>query len=465
MSLTVSRILHAGYIFECGETKIAFDPIFENPFSRNCYAFPNVSFDSEQIRSLQFDAVFISHFHDDHCSFDSLDLLSRSTPIYIYCVHAELFAMVKELGFEKVYELQSDASIEIDPITITPRRALDSDVDSIFQINASGINVLNVVDSWIDPQTLDQLAQFAPWDMVLWPFQTMREIEVLTPSRARPAPSHLPAEWIEQLRILKPRFVVPSSCQFIHESWSWYNRALFPVSYHQFEKEVVAALPGIEVVRLNPSVSVVLDENRLVRGPSLNWIVPVDSQDVDYSYDKSLPVPETAEVSRNFPKLTELETERVHEYCRTEILLKFRSLDSPVGYFERARLWRLSVFDHLGAATNYFYRVHRMSIELVKRDHAESTTELSWTTEIPLAKVFAALDLGETLTSMYVRINDVVFCDETERELDSIDVLDDPLVRCLFNNEFGAYQAAQLKRLKLKLSPRNNASSCGSLLP
>lgn len=53
-------------------------------------------------------------------------------------------------------------------------------MDSMFQIKAVGLNVLNVVDSWIDPTALIELAHDAPWDMVLWPFQTMREIEVLS---------------------------------------------------------------------------------------------------------------------------------------------------------------------------------------------------------------------------------------------------------------------------------------------
>ncbi len=100
--LTISRILHAGYVFECGGTSIAFDPIVENPFSRNCYPFPDVRFDHAKIRALRFDAVFISHFHDDHCSLDSLDYLDRDTPIYLYCIFDELFDMIRALGFTTV---------------------------------------------------------------------------------------------------------------------------------------------------------------------------------------------------------------------------------------------------------------------------------------------------------------------------------------------------------------------------
>jgi hypothetical protein len=48
---------------------------------------------------------------------------------------------------------------------------------------------------------------------------------------------------------------------------------------------------------------------------------------------------------------------------------------------------------------------------------------------------------------MYMRINDAVFDAEIERELLDADVVDDPLIRCLFSSSFGAYQAAQLRRL------------------
>ena len=95
--LQITRILHAGYIFEHENVRIAFDPIFENPFSRNCHAFPPVEFDYAEIRKQKFAAVFISHYHDDHCSFDSLDLLDRNTPIYIYCVFEEMLSMLIEL--------------------------------------------------------------------------------------------------------------------------------------------------------------------------------------------------------------------------------------------------------------------------------------------------------------------------------------------------------------------------------
>ena len=256
--MKISRILHAGYVFDSGATRILFDPVFENPFSRNCHAFPDVRFDHAQIRGLRPDAVFISHFHDDHCSMESLDYLDRATPVYLYCLFDELFAMLRALGFVQVHRLEIDVPVRVGAFEIIPRRALDAEVDSMFHIRAEGLNVLNVVDAWMDPETLEQLKPFAPWDMVLWPFQTMREVDVIAPSRAARGPVALPEEWPEQLQALAPRHVVPSSCQFRQEPWSWYNHALFPITYRRFADEVGAWLPEARVVRLNPSAAVEL---------------------------------------------------------------------------------------------------------------------------------------------------------------------------------------------------------------
>jgi hypothetical protein len=443
MPLHISRILHAGYVFECEGAQIAFDTIFENPFSRNCHAFPPVRFDHDKIRRLRFDAVFISHFHDDHCSLESLDLLDRTTPLHIYCLFDELFDMVRALGFVNVHALAIDAPVRVGALTVTPRIAMDPDVDSMFQVEAAGLKVLNVVDSWIDPDTLPALVAHGPWDMVLWPFQTMREIEVLSPSRAAPAPATLPEEWIEQLQALNPRYVVPSSCQFLQEDWSWYNHSFFPISYRRFAVEIGAALPETRVLRLDPSVSVRLERDGLTPAAPLDWVVPTGAQDVDYAYDPQAVPPPTGEIARRFPALSDEQAVHVDEYCRNGLLDKYRAMELPEdSFFAQPRLWRLSVFNHEGTATHHHYRVHSDSIA------PAAAGPLSWATEIPAAKLYAALALGESLTSMYMRINDMRFDDATEADLADSELVDDPLIRCLFNDAFGAYQAAQLRRLK-----------------
>lgn len=442
-ALTISRILHAGYVFACGETRIAFDPIFENPFSRNCHAFPDVRFDQARIRAQRFDAVFISHFHDDHCSLDSLDLLDRATPLYIYCLFDELFDMVRQLGFVHVHPLVLNESVRVGEIDVVPREAMDADVDSMFQIRAAGLNVLNVVDSWIDEDTLAPLVEQGPWDMVLWPFQTMRELDVLAPSRSPATPPALPDEWLPQLQALAPRYIVPSSCQFLQESWSWYNHAFFPISYAQFAREVNAALPQTQVVRMNPGVSIRLDAASLQSAAPLDWIVPIGDQDVDYVYEGNAKRPSTADIARHFPPLSADQRERVTDFCARGIPDKYGAVEAASDYFDVPRIWQLSIHDGAGNATVFRYRLDPQGRACLDPDAGPP----QWSTEIPAAKLYAALEEGESLTSMYMRINDTLFDAATERELAHAEVVDDPLIRCLFSDTFGAYQAAQLRRL------------------
>ncbi len=447
MSVRISRVLHAGYVFESKNNKIIFDPIFENPFSHNCYAFPEVQFDHKKI---QFSAVFISHYHDDHCSFDSLVHIHRQTPIYIFCVFDEMISMIQKLGFKNVYQLKANDHVQIGDFEIIIHPALDVDVDSIFQIKIDGLNILNVVDSWIDNLTLIVLSKQGPWDLILWPFQTMREIEVIAPTRAASATTNLPIEWIDQLKILNPKYIVPSSCQFQHEDWSWYNHALFPISYREFKFQIKQVLPETATIRLNPSVSYVLDQNAFNLTIPLDWVIPVGDQNVDYEYNAELKPPSTSEISKKFAALTDLQNESIFEYCRNELIQKINSLEkSTDDYFNQNLIWKLSIYDHNGFGTDFYYQILNSEISIFNYNGEQ----VSWLTEIPISKFYAALNFGESLTSMYIRINDCIFDSETENKILDVDIIDDPLIRCLFNKNFGSYQQAQLHRIQLKTGP------------
>jgi len=286
--IQISRILHAGYLFEAEGVRIAFDPLFENPFSQNCYAFPQIEFDTQAIRDLKLDAIFISHYHDDHFSMESLNLLDRNIPVYIFSVFEELTSLLSELGFKNINTLQILRPVLVGPFEILPLEALDSDVDSIFHIKAFDLNILHVVDSWIGLQTFYRLLATITWDLVLWPFQTMREFEVIAPSIAEKATRLLPHEWLEQLQQLNPKAIIPSSCQFQFEDWSWYNKAFFPISYEGFAEQIQRILPHVQIQKLNPGRSMAYENSNWKLEGHLPWIKPIGNQDLDYSFDPNV---------------------------------------------------------------------------------------------------------------------------------------------------------------------------------
>lgn len=435
MSLRISRILHAGYILEYKGRSIAFDPIFENPFSKNCFAFPEVQFDSQAISELSLDAVIISHYHDDHLSLESLNLLQRSVPIYLYTVHQEFIDLLKELGFQTVHVLQVNQMIEIGGFKITPLEALDCDVDSLFHIHVDNINILNVVDSWIPESTLNKLCQIQPWDLVLWPFQTMRELEVIS-LRGIDHPPELPQEWLEQLAKLKPKYIIPSSCQFIFEKWSWYNQIFFPISYKIFEHVIKSLLPQTEVIRLNPGESLISHDFRFQKKGRLAWIHPVGEQNVDYHFDPKTVPQSVAEVAQKIASLDFEQKQKVNQFCEKDILnhLLILSQNDDSAFFKKEQFWKLIIYDEQGGQKEYGYLLAQNSVKKV-----DSLSQVTWLTEIPEAKLFSALYEGDSLTSLYIRVTPV------DHELD---LLEDPLMSCLYNGAIGAYQKAQLQRIR-----------------
>jgi hypothetical protein len=175
----------------------------------------------------------------------------------------------------------------------------------------------------------------------------------------------------------------------------------------------------------------------------LSWVIPVGEQDVDYSYEGHAAAPPTADIGRHFAPLSVAQLERVMDFCRSGLLEKYGAVEALSGYFDKTRIWQLSVYDHAGEVTQFRYR-----LDAGGGAHLDDgMAPLGWTTDIPAARLHGALEHGESLTSAYVRINDAVFDADIERDLAQADVLDDPLIRCLFSDTFGAYQAAQLRRL------------------
>lgn len=432
----ISRVLHAGYLLECDDRHIIFDPIFENPFSQNCYAFPEVSFDTKAIAELQIDAIFISHYHDDHFSLDSLNLLNREIPIYIFSVFDEPLLLLKKLGFKKVHSVHLFQPITTGPFEVVPLPALDADIDSIFHIKVKNeLHILNVVDSWIGPRTMEIL-RATKWHLVLWPMQTMREIEVLAPASAPPlckVSTELPPEWLEQIQILKPKAIVPSACQFKFEEWSWYNNAFFPITYAQFEKQILEILPETQVLRLDPGETLSLDSNAFTKAPALSWVNRLAASANDYEFRPETPPPPIADTARKLTHLTSEQKIAVRDFCKKGLTERFRKLSVPDdSYFSEPRHWRLITYDHLGLASEYQYEVLLNEIK-----ETALTEGWIWKTEIPETKLYRALTEGESLTSIYARVTNP----------DLTDPLEDPLLRCLYEGIVAGYQTAQLRRL------------------
>lgn len=430
MALTVTRVLHAGYQIESNLAKILFDPIVETPFSINCYAYPEVQFDYEIIKSESWDAIFISHIHDDHFSLQSLKHFNRNIPIHIYSTDETALDLLHQLGFKYVHSLKHNVPIKVQDLQIEAYPALDIEIDCIFHIQSQGYNILNVVDSWIDPDTFKKLKKLGNWNLILWPFQTMREIEVLSPRTAATADTHLPIEWIEQIKDLNPECIVPSSCQFQFEKGSWINQFYFPITYAQFSKDLELNQISTKVQRLDPSTSLELSSGR-IRPQSLPWVRTIEDDLIDYIYNPHQKIPTLQEFSLNrFLSLTSED-----QFLLSEWLQNMEEMFSKVNiYFDEEGLehkleWKLTIYNQ----GNVFW-------EKSYSDKGFKGTAIFWSTEIIAEKLWGALKRGETLSSLYMRIND----NPDVKYLEDLDCLQDPLLKILYGVDALEYQKQQL---------------------
>lgn len=431
----ISRVAHAGYVIETKSTKVIFDPVIINPFSTNAYVYPDIIFDYEQFKKQKFDAIFISHYHDDHLCLKSLSYFDKNTPVYLFSIHAVFFDLLKQIGFKNVYSLQHNSLVDINnELSITPLRALDADIDCLFHIQFEDINILNVVDSWIDVDVLSNLKNTL-WDVILWPFQTMREIEVLAPSCFEPSDQKVPVEHLQQIKTLKPRYIIPSSCQFKFEEWSWYNHHFFPISYDSFSKQIHDIEPDVHVIKINPGDTFTFQDCDLIpSSKSLNWIASKQKNDVEYTYDHTLPPQSLAFISKQFPSLTDIQKQKIEKFLVEDLINQLTSIGSE---YEKSVIWCFKIYDQSGDAESYFYDIDQSGYMKIRN---EQSGHFDWLTEISYFKLFSAVYCGEALTSLYLRITpDHRFLKQTD-----MDILNDPFVVWLSHQDIAGYHKNQL---------------------
>lgn len=442
MNLKITRILHAGYIFESEDIQIIFDPIFESPFSFNCHAHPKVEFNYEEIKSLTPTAIFISHIHEDHFSLISLNLINKKTPIYIYSKNKEVLDLIQSLGFKDIFLIEIGRTYQFKNIKIHVYEALDRDMDSIFHIECGKIQVLNVVDSWIPDSTFNVIAKLN-WDLILWPFQVFREIEVLCPEKLRFQNTTYPDELIQQLSLLSFKSIVPSSSQFQFERWSWLNQSFFAVTYDQFKGIIQNIKPLAEVIKLLPGKSIELNNtntNINIDETSGVQILKTVSDLDEYFFDHQFKITSTGKIAENLPRVSDENRLGVLTFCEQILCEKISNLTmDPTDYFYSEKGWSLKIY-----FSSDDYVEKKFLVSANKCQKISSALDIDWITEIPAIKLINAITEGESLTSLYLRI------DSCNLDPDQLDPLSDPLLRVLYREDELSFQRHQLKTLQIQ---------------
>jgi L-ascorbate metabolism protein UlaG (beta-lactamase superfamily) len=116
--MRVTYIGHATLLIEVGGLKLLTDPNFDPKLGR---ILPRVSAPGIALDALpKLDSVLLTHAHADHLSFDSLDRLPVSTPVY---APPAVAAWLKRLGYAHVHSLVPGDELQIGEVSVNAAAA------------------------------------------------------------------------------------------------------------------------------------------------------------------------------------------------------------------------------------------------------------------------------------------------------------------------------------------------------
>lgn len=448
MSLACHRLFHAGYQIQSPLALIWMDPILDNNFSVNVESYPQIKFEDSGVHHFPVEAVVISHIHDDHLSLTSLNKLKRNVAIYIYSpLYLKVIYLIKSLGFKEVYAIEPFESFNIKDIEIKVWPALDNEVDCLLSFHSQGFNILNVVDSWIPAGIINRLARTI-WDLVLWPFQYLRESEVLSPDRFNQVSHSILPEHLEQLSELTIYNLVMSSCQFRMQGSSWLNHKFFSLSYAQFASQLNDCCPKINIINLLPGQGLFFLPKQVVSwAASLGFIsILAEQGSNDYYFDPYIKVPLMSQLASQLGSLDLQEELFLHLYIRHSLPETLTSLEWEKGslFCEPLFTWQLLIYDHQGRAQSFF-----MMSDQGKFCLTEAVSNPDWVTEVSAARFYQALTKGFPLTSLYLQIARQPLSSRGESYLkEPYQLFNDPLVKALYTPnplKYFDYEYAQIR--------------------
>lgn len=244
---------HASMRIEGTQGAVVFDPLLFGRHHHGLYdVYPHRQLKPRLMPSV--DALVISHGHEDHFDFDSIDKFPRQMPILVP-KRSPLAEWLAGMMFSEVTPLDfwDEASIGSMKIIATPPD--EGAQEAGFLIIEGDQVIWNAVDTFPSLETLIQIHErFPKLDLAILPWQPLQDVQFASGAGVS-FPFAMYARAFSNALQLHTRAVVAGSCGFrVMGSSSWLNHVNFPMTRARFVYDLEQAKPELagNVLQVDP---------------------------------------------------------------------------------------------------------------------------------------------------------------------------------------------------------------------
>lgn len=292
--MKVHHISHACHILESSRTRIIFDPVFFEISKTGYKLFPQARVNAKKIAAQEFDAIFISHFHEDHFCLRSLKLFDRKTPVYFFGPLDSELHYLTALGFQNVNRLQLGSKYRIHEMTVECIDNLESQIECGFLTRTKDCQILNLVDCAFSEKHIKEINKKGPFDLVFFPYQELNQESLCGGDFGASFDRFRYQERVNHASLLKTRLLVPGSCQIQYRKSTWRNYRAFPITPGQFIEDFKALQPKINTRELLPGDTVHFQRKKTSFGKSPLLVQTSKTKRKSYQHKPQLRVPSLA---------------------------------------------------------------------------------------------------------------------------------------------------------------------------
>ena len=258
--MNITYLGHAGFVIEAESVRLLVDPWFYPAFLDSWFPAPDNRFLIDEVTAQGYDAIFVSHAHEDHFDRRFLDTLARNIPVLCANFRSRgLTSAWRSLGFTDITTLDHGEQLTLAPgVVVTVLCDTSHREDSALMVEAEGSRFLDLNDCLVQfgelPTEVDLLTR--QYSGAMWYPNCYRYPPEVMQEKVRAVRRNLLQTLVTTCEMTTPGWFLPSAgppC-FLDPALREFNdraQTIFPV-WDDVAGDFTAACPTVSVIRAEP---------------------------------------------------------------------------------------------------------------------------------------------------------------------------------------------------------------------